>query len=183
MILDTVIYNFHSWKECSGKIHIKVKMLMSGEIICLSSWNVFSYVENGFVKIGLFHTDSGIDFNLFELLTSLTTLKYLKWIVECLIKVLGTYLILIVNVQTITVLSFCVGVLQSNCWCWLKSPIGSIEILGKCDNRGFHQHQTAAAQQQHGETCHVFVVPICSRSDCLYENQYQSAVRLRVEYF
>ena len=43
-------------------------MLMSTDIICLSSSNVFSYLENGFLKIGLFHTDSGIDFNLFELL-------------------------------------------------------------------------------------------------------------------
>ena len=140
MILDTVIYNFHSWKECSGKIHIKVKnvnvhrhhlfkLLKS----LFTAWNWFSYFTDYFTLI--------LELILICLsFSSLTVLKYLKWILKCLIKVLGTYLILIVNVQTITVLSFCVGVPQSNCWCWLKSPIGSIEILGKCDNQGFHQH-------------------------------------------
>ena len=91
MILDTVIYNFHSWKECSGKIHIKVKnvnvhrhhlfkLLKS----LFTAWNWFSYFTDYFTLI--------LELILICLsFSSLTVLKYLKWILKCLME--GTWYI------------------------------------------------------------------------------------------
>ena len=56
-------------------------------------------------KIKLFHTGSGIDFNLYKLFTSLIALKYLK----ATEKALSTYLNQMFGV---TVLSFCSALSQ-----------------------------------------------------------------------
>ena len=117
MILGTVIYNFHSWKECSGKIHIKVKnvnvqrhhlfKLLKSLFI---AWNWFSYFTDYFtliLELILIYLSFSHKFNCAEIFE-----------MDSKMFDQGTWYIFDSDCKrsdSITVLSFCVGVPQSNC--------------------------------------------------------------------
>ena len=67
-------------------IFIRIKMgklvknvnILCGKTICLSSWNVFSYLRNGFLRLDYFTLVLELILICMELFTSLIVQKYLK---------------------------------------------------------------------------------------------------------